>query len=49
MQYELWIHLCANTSQYCESKELENGKPLITNRPNFKEKKFVNFLEYQYT
>lgn len=44
MQYELWIHLCANTSQYCGSKELENGKPLLANRPNFKEKNVCEFL-----
>jgi hypothetical protein len=44
MQYELWIHLCANTSHYCESKELENGKPLLTNRTNFKEKNVREFL-----
>jgi len=44
MQYELWVHLCANTSYYCESKELENGKPLLANRPNFKEKNVCKFL-----
>jgi len=49
MHYELWIRQCAHTSHYSESKELENGKPLLANRPNFKEKKFLNFLEYQYT
>ena len=38
-----------STSHYYERKELENGKPLLANKPNFKQKKFVNFLEYQYT